>query len=36
MNEVRQVLVLMDMVRESAAKHQAVAVGKDFYEEKDI
>ena len=36
LNEVRQVLVLMDMVRESAAKHQAVAVGKDFYEEKDI
>ncbi|MGN0332495.1 MAG: Gfo/Idh/MocA family protein [Lachnospiraceae bacterium] len=33
LEEVRRVLVLMDMVRESAATHHAVAVKKDFYEE---
>lgn len=33
LDQVRKVLVLMDMVRESAVTHHAVAVGKDFYEE---
>ena len=31
LDQVRRVLVLMDMVRESAATHQAVLVGKEFY-----